>query len=667
MSANAQLDVMDQKKKAATKAKSVTTKKQAKPKRVLKVQPRRQQSEEPVVLEVTSLNPSVVTSSSSLKDQSLYYQTYTYDDELTLKQTASYVNVSLAIPTSGNVNLKNSILNWINNALQSTEVISNEWTSSYGGDEADGEAMTAFVGQELSSIAKKFMLEYEDGSNGIMVSWIIKVVAEGEDYVTMECAKLTTGVPQAESSYLQKTFRKRDGQAFDNYMIFNWVGNNQIKFRSLINKELRKKYSANDLNYSGSLAPMPSIDAVLKNSGVYFLYNPGEISSTNYSALFATVSYSDILPLMNPEAKAMFTDKLGSVNVGDFTYDVGDGIAAVEKYNGAKAIVEIPTTIKSYNHEYKVKSIKKEAFRRNSIIKTLTIPNNVDKLQAAQFYGCTSLASVVLPKGIKEIPDSCFLGCSNLTSFLVPNTVYRIGVYCFAESGLKYIGLNEGLKTIDFGCFSNCENLQTVKLPTSLNIIGSHSFYGCKRLAKIELPTNIERLSSYAFAYCTSLKEVKLNYTLEYIGNFAFKDCQSLDSIAFPYFIQEIGSNAFEGCYALKSAIMQGRITSIGDNCFSDCHSLTSVVLPAHLTNIGDQCFSNAKSLLSVTCLWMSPTGTTLGKNVFEGINLEAILYVPPKAKKYYKEAPQWMAFDKIKKFDDKSLVVRQLPEQVGK
>lgn len=666
--AKAQLDVMDQKKKAKTEVKDNSPKKQAKAKKVVKSKPRHVQTVEQTPRQVSSREPSVEWSSySDLSDHSLRYKTFTYDDELTLDQAASYVSVSLAIPIGGNTDLKNSILHWINGALQGTEVVDNEWTLGYSSTETDGEAITAHVGQELSSIVKKYMLNNEDGSNEISVSWTIKVVDDGDDYVTLECAKLTGAFSETEgkSCYLQKTFRKRDGLAFNNSKIFDLSESNQQKIRQLINQKLRKKYSSSELNYSGTIAPMPYLDAVLTKDGVYFLYNPGEISTTNYSALYATISYSDIFPFMNTEAKALFTDKLGSVNVDDFTYEVGDGVAAVEKYNASKADVVILSTIKCYGREYKVTKIKRNALVGNSVIKSITIPNSIGKLQTAQFMGCTNLSNVFLPVDFQELPDSCFVGCTSLNNIVLPSTINKMGAFCFAESGLKFITLNYGIERIEEGCFYKCENLQTVNLPKSLKYVGNLSFYGCKQLSEAELPIGIKKLSQHTFAYCTSLKKIILNEELESIEDNALRGCISLDSIALPTSMQYIGDYALEGCTALKSVTLNEKITSLGKQCFSGCSALADIVLPANLTKIGDQCFSHAQNLVGVTCMWMSPTGTTLGQNVFEGINQESVLYIPPKAKKYYKEAPQWMAFDKMKKFDIENLTIRQLPENI--
>ena len=98
---------------------------------------------------------------------------------------------------------------------------------------------------------------------------------------------------------------------------------------------------------------------------------------------------------------------------------LGDGILL--DYNGTEEKVIIPSGVKNLS----------SAFYRNTVIKSVILPDTTTKIGNAAFGGCTSLTSVEIPGGVTHIGDSAFYKCTALETLTIPASVSHIGVNAF--------------------------------------------------------------------------------------------------------------------------------------------------------------------------------------------------------------------------------------------
>lgn len=91
-------------------------------------------------------------------------------------------------------------------------------------------------------------------------------------------------------------------------------------------------------------------------------------------------------------------------------------------------------------------------FLNGNLIKSFTIPDDVDRIGSYSFVGCKSLENVVVPK-----------------------TVTRIGSYAFANSTIKKLTILSDIKELGSGFLSNCLDLQEVFL---LGVLPDYGFMG---------------------------------------------------------------------------------------------------------------------------------------------------------------------------------------------
>ena len=155
-----------------------------------------------------------------------------------------------------------------------------------------------------------------------------------------------------------------------------------------------------------------------------------------------------------------------------FNFDSATG--AITGYKGNKADVVIPYEINGV----KVTKIKDNAFKENSVITSVIIPNSVTDIGYTVFAKCTKLKKVVLPKSITAIKGNVFSECSALESINIPNGVTTIWDYAFYKcTKLASLELPESLVGIDAGAFSNT-GLKKIKIPMTEGRITSGALSG---------------------------------------------------------------------------------------------------------------------------------------------------------------------------------------------
>ena len=314
--------------------------------------------------------------------------------------------------------------------------------------------------------------------------------------------------------------------------------------------------------------------------------------------------------------------------------------------------------------------------------------NNVTRIGAQAFKGCSNLATISLPSSVSYIGTSAFQDCSKLNNINLQNVSY-IGNSAFKNAfssiptssvelnveKANYVGANafentSGLKTINF---ANNTVLQTVANSAFLNsgitsldlsqatkllTIGDSAFKGCSSLTEVKVPKSLKEFGSNVFGnssaasgqngYCTSLTTIDLSSTqVTQLPTGLFQGCTSLSNVKLPSGLTQIGQQAFAGTTSLKTIEIPSSVTTINGSAFANSGitsldlsqtaiatienavfqntaSLTDVKLPAQITSIGTRAFFNS----GLTALDLSTTAlTTINQGAFANTaNLTALM-----------------------------------------
>ena len=291
--------------------------------------------------------------------------------------------------------------------------------------------------------------------------------------------------------------------------------------------------------------------------------------------------------------------------------------------------IVIPSKITHESHDYRVRNIADDAFRDQTGLVSVELPQSMTSIGDGVFAGCTSLVDINIPYMVTELRET-FAGCTSLESIMLTGNYYTTDLYgTFAGcTSLRDVCIRWTANVWD-DTFAGCESLVNIET-YQIARFGDRSFMGCTSLERLDVRSGVYYIGESAFEGCTSLTSVDIvereNLT---IGDRAFADCMSLTTITLPDNLAFIGKNVFKACPALesihiaksnpafliengvlfdkgKSKLIQypaGKegssfhipdgVTTIGGGAFSECSRLSQIILPSSVTTIEESAFEN--------------------------------------------------------------------------
>lgn len=112
---------------------------------------------------------------------------------------------------------------------------------------------------------------------------------------------------------------------------------------------------------------------------------------------------------------------------------------------------------------------------RNCKIRSVVLPDSMDRIQAKAFCQCKNLKSVRIGDNVDTIEDSTFAECCSLKHIDMPAGIKTINDYAFLNSGLESIELHEGLLCLECKVFSGT-NIESIHLPASIKRLEYNCF-----------------------------------------------------------------------------------------------------------------------------------------------------------------------------------------------
>lgn len=289
-----------------------------------------------------------------------------------------------------------------------------------------------------------------------------------------------------------------------------------------------------------------------------------------------------------------------------------------------------------------VRSINNWAFM-NSKIKTITLPDNMVRIDEGAFSNCSYLQSINIPTKLTALSTCVFKNCISLKNIIIPNNISKIEIRAFSGcSALAEVTIPQNIEKIQMETFMDCTSLVTVNLPESLHEIEKKAFFNCSSLVNITMPDRLKKIGLSAFDNCTSLTEINIPaslldirgmyYTIDdknsvstnnfYIGY--FNGCTSLKDINVAeenerykdidgvLYLRDYSINFnhifLQGMVLLKYPAGKSQtkfnvpdeVIDISYHAFSDCVNLKSIILPDKLKYIHTTAFIGCTSLTSL-------------------------------------------------------------------
>ena len=272
-----------------------------------------------------------------------------------------------------------------------------------------------------------------------------------------------------------------------------------------------------------------------------------------------------------------------------------------------------------------------------TIIKSITLPQNITSIDTGAFESCSFLTSIDIPNSVTEIGVLSFYRCTLLENveFSTQSSLSSIGAGAFSECySLSSIDIPISVSSIGERAFQGCIGIKDVKInsETSFASIGVQAFWGCSSLISVTIGNGVTSIGAQAFYECDQIKNVVISSqsSLASIGEHAFSECSSLTSIIIPDGVTSIGDCAFQGCTLLENVLIssQSSLVSIGNSAFAHCSSLTSINIPDGVTSIGSQTFYNC-TLLEIVEISSQSALTSIASSSFAYCSSLASIYIP--------------------------------------
>ena len=296
----------------------------------------------------------------------------------------------------------------------------------------------------------------------------------------------------------------------------------------------------------------------------------------------------------NPAGAGSYFDAgagAGGAIVPIYTYTLDDANrATITGYSGNATALYIPDEIDG--HE--VVAIGDRAFQNRTDLRTVMIPDSVEKIEFEAFYNCINLKIVDLSSNLTTIGYDVFGNCKSISKIEIPKSLKKFDGTWGRGTNLSYgaFGGCSNLKTVNFeagstivcaALFMGCDGIEEIELPDTITEIGDSAFKSCKNLNKVIIPESVTKIDGDAFAECSGLVDIKMHEGINTIGSRAFYKCDRLLDIVIPDSVEKIEFEAFRGCDKLENIKLSENLTIVGYGVFGDCKSISKIEIPKSL------------------------------------------------------------------------------------
>ena len=330
-----------------------------------------------------------------------------------------------------------------------------------------------------------------------------------------------------------------------------------------------------------------------------------------------------------------------------FSFSEDGQTVSITGFDGSRSVVEIPETYGGA----KVTSIAAGAFRGQTMITDVVIPEGVTYIGREAFAGCSALVRVQIPTSVTQVGANLFEG-TPYDSTLTGELVYINSILYRCQSDAVTVSIRQGTTVIAEEAFINRVNLAAIVVPDGVSYIGSNAFKNCSALSQIEIPKSVRDIVANAFDGTKWYEDRKhemiyINDLLYRVpaeiivqseqptGSLSDKDAAELaksgvatqlvpytdvivqggtttictlafantpvQKVQLPSTLTTIHYGAFQNCTALKQITLPESMTFIEGGAFQNCSALSSILVPQNVTYLGASAFSGCTSLTSAT------------------------------------------------------------------
>ena len=284
-----------------------------------------------------------------------------------------------------------------------------------------------------------------------------------------------------------------------------------------------------------------------------------------------------------------------------FSFSEDGQTVSITGFDGSRSVVEIPETYGGA----KVTSIAAGAFRGQTMITDVVIPEGVTYIGREAFAGCSALVRVKIPTSVTQVGANLFEG-TPYDSTLTGELVYINSILYRCQSDAVTVSIRQGTTVIAEEAFINRVNLAAIVVPDGVSYIGSNAFKNCSALSQIEIPKSVRDIVANAFDGTKWYEDRK--HEMIYINDLLYRvpaeiivqSEQPTGSLRDKDAAELAKSGVATQIIPYTDVIVQGETTTICTLAFANT-PVQKVQLPSTLTTIHYGAFQNCTALKQIT------------------------------------------------------------------
>lgn len=430
-----------------------------------------------------------------------------------------YSSVSVNVKVSGDVALPTLktptlILDNYNAVLTIDDSVNGEHTEQYSIYKGD-----SFVGTTNSKIIDlRSMMNFTGNTD-------VKVVASAEQFT--DSSKSVTAWTQPR--LISPTIEIASGSDF--LVIKDWDPNTD-KFKVYVNDELIVATSDTVVTLSEYI---PNHTTTLEVSVVTTSKDPYYLDSTSIKGLWEYVISG--------------TEGLAYTKYSDYAVCTGIGTATDADIVIAKIYDGVPVT-----------SINTEAFRNNSKITSVHIPEGVTMIGNRAFYNCSNIVSVTFPSTLTLVNSYAFSGAPIKQIY-----ISDIVSWCTANWAPNSSGTPRQYQLLgsNIDMYLNGRLLSELVIPGDVNSIRPGAFYGTQSITRVTISNGVGYIGDRAFQGCVNIKyPVYIPETVNSLGDHCFRECTNLPGVLNDSFSSEWYASTVDDCPSMQFIGINRNITT---------------------------------------------------------------------------------------------------------
>lgn len=247
-----------------------------------------------------------------------------------------------------------------------------------------------------------------------------------------------------------------------------------------------------------------------------------------------------------------------TANKGKFEYALNsEGDYEIVKYDAYETTAS-DITLPSEVNGRDIVGIADNTFKRNSSIKTVTVPATYKYIGEYAFYDCDALTSISLPATLESIGKGAFEGCDVLADFKLPAGVTEISECAFKDCKLITSMDLTNVKKIQKNAFFNCSALTSLTVSDKIEYATKDAFYECDALVYHEegellyLGNEANKTVLLVSPATLNITECAVSATTKVVADAAFRNCKYLTKITLSNSVTVINGTSFEACPELN-------------------------------------------------------------------------------------------------------------------